>query len=626
LEKKKIYLAGIDMGGTVRTSSTNLGLSMLKITCDAEEGRMFLDEIHLTDPKLSTAGAVAVTYEHNFPGTILSVGETDIISNLYVKEYVMYAAEDFSVDLNENSDSNNARTKTTLKTDIFKSNIETNIDLTWVGGENYSTIDHTYRSPLFTDFLTLTDSYSESRDLYYLSFAKYDELKIKIGDRGGTASASAESMLIYNDLSQRWDFRYKSDTRKKIRGGTNLSFIKVSTGYIPEDLSYIENWFNSFSLIIPEDSDPWPDRTIISENNFSVYRESFGVDVTINAGTLSSGEEFDRRQKSSGKLEMQFPFFNTAFGGWKFTPGYSRTFEYINKNEIGKSFPDDTQLWFEDFSRQSYFYTGIPFAEFFLDSSEKKFRDESAYLSNSRYTPEVFAKFFKSRNPSITDFIAPSELNIRYLKEFAKEDDTYTHTYKIAGEYVTRAINMFGDSGLMPIFSFYKTDEFITRFSVITSSVDTPIPQDREFILRNSLYFAGHKETELIIDNKFGYVHRYSDEKTYFYDTASASYMWITRPSKRIEIKYFSDKNDPDPYFAHTESLAFITEPESTVSDYNYWSILITHESSLIFPEKGNLKVLLSIGVEKHRLYESFNSENTYLLGLQAGIFGRLMF
>ncbi|MCL2704958.1 MAG: hypothetical protein FWE72_01980, partial [Spirochaetaceae bacterium] len=625
-EKKKIYLAGIDMGGTVRTSSTNLGLSMFKITCDSSEGRMFIDEIHLADPKITTAGAIAATYEHNFPGAVLTVGETDIVSNLSIREYVMYATEDFSVDLNENANTSNARTKTSVKTDILKSNLETNVDLSWVGNENYSTIDHTYSSPLFTDFLTFTDSYSESRDLYYLSFAKQDEIKIQIGERGGTASASAESILIYTDLSQRWDFRYKSDTRNNIKWGNNLSFVKVSTGYVPEDNSYIANWLNSFSLILPEDSDPWPDRTIINENNFSVYRDTFGADLLVNIGTLSSGEEFDRRQKSSGKLELQFPFFNTSFGGWKFTPGYSRTFEYINKNTIGKSFLNDTQLWFEDFSRQSYFYTAIPFAEFFLKSFENKFQKETDYLSNSIYTPEVFAKFYKSRNPSIADFFAPSELNIRYLKEFAKEDDTFTNTYKIAGEYVTRAINMFGDSGLLPFFSFYKTDEFITRLSLITSSVDTPIPQDREFSIRNSLYFAGHKETELIIDNKFGYVHRHSDEKTYYYDTASASYMWITRPMKRIEVKYFSEKNDPDPYFAHTESFLFTTEPESSVSDYNYWSILLTHESSLIFPEKGNLKVLLSIGIEKHRLYESYNSQNTYLLGLQAGIFGRLLF
>ncbi len=626
IEKKKIYLAGEDMGGIVNTSSTDLGLSMLKITCNSDQGKLYVDEIHLTDPKVSVAGAVAATYEHNFPGPVISVKGKEIISNLSIKEYFMYATEDFSVDLTENSDTNNTRTKTTLKTDILRSNLETNVDLSWAGNENYSAIDHTYTSPLFTKFLTFTDSYSESRDLYYLSFSKRDELKAKIGESGGTASASAESILIYDDLSQRWDFKYKSDTRKKVNGGLNLSFIKVSGGYLPEDSWYIENWINSFSLLAADDSDPWPDRTIISENSLSLYRDSFGADFFINAGILSSGEELDRNQKSSGKIELQFPFFNNSFSGWKLTPGYSRSFEYTNRNADGKSFLDDIELWLDDFSQQSYFYTAIPFAEFFLESFEEKFREKSSIISKSRYTPEFFIKFFRGRNPSLIDFIAPSELNIRYSKEFAKDEDSYLNTYRITGEYVIRAINMFGSAGLSPIFSFYKTDEFITRLSITATSVDTHIPQDREFSIGNSLYFAGHKETEFIIDNKFRYVYNHSDDRTYYYDTASASFMWITRPDKRIEVKYFAEKEDPDPYFAHIESVAYSTEPESSISDYNYRSLLLTHESSLVFPEKGNLKLLLSIGIEKHRLYESSNSESSYLLGLQAGLFGKVMF
>jgi len=626
IERRRIYLAGVDMGGIVTTTSTNLGLSMFRVTSNSNAGILYLDEVHLTDPKVSTAAGIAVTYEHNFPGPLLSIGETNIISNLYIREYVMYTSEEFSVDLNDNSSASNARTRTTLRTDIFNSNLETNIDLSWAGGENYSTIDHTYRSPLFTDFITFTDSYSESRDLHTLSFAKYDELAIRIGERGGIASVSAESILIYSDLSQRWNFRYRSDRGREMHGGTNLTFIKTSTYYDHHDSSYLANWVNSFSLILPVDSDPWPDRTILSESNFSAARESFGVDLFINAGATSTGEDRDRRQRNSGRAELQFPFFNRSFGGWRLTPGYSRSFDYINRNISGTSFVDDTQLWFEDFSRQTYFYTAIPFAEFFLESFEKKFQEESQYLSSSRYTPEVFVRFFKSRTPSMADFFVPSEFNVRYLKEFSKENDTFMNTYRIRGEYVTRAINMFGTAGLSPLFSFYRTDEFITRISLTTSSVDTPVPQDRELGIRNSFYFAGHRETELVIDNRFRYVHRFTDNRTYFYDTLSASFMWVTRPTNEIRIRHLSTENDPAPYFVHTESLIFSTEPQSSLSDHNSWSLLLTHESSLVFPAKGNIRVLLSIGLERHKLYDSYDSASVYLLGLQAGIFGRVMF
>ncbi|MCL2293801.1 MAG: hypothetical protein FWC36_02895 [Spirochaetes bacterium] len=626
LERRRIYLGGVNIGGTVRTTPTNLGLTKLKITSDAYEGIMFIDEIHFTDPRLSVAGAVAATFEYNIPGPVLTIGETDVISNFSIREYVMFVAEDFSVDLNENSSESYARTRTSISTDIFRSSLAANIDFSRAGSDNFSTIDHIYRTPLFTNFIMYTNSFSESRDLHFLSFSKHDELSIRIGERGGIASVSAESISIFDSLSQRWNFRYRSDTRRQMHGGSSLSFTKVSNDFVPHDSHYLANWINSFSLLLPYGNDPWPDRTISSENNFSLMRESFGINLLFNAGTSSSGENFDRRQRNSGRMEIQFPIFNQSLGGWRLTPGYSRTFEYTNRNAPGRSFMDDTQLWFENFSEQSYFYTGIPFLEFFSDRFEKKFMERSSSLSSSRYTPEVFLRFSRRRSSSLADFFAPSEFNARYSKEFAKEDDTFTHTYRISAQYVTRAINMFGSAGVNPIFNFYRTDEFVTRISVTASSIDTHIPQDRELSIRNSLYFAGHGERELILDNRFGYVHRFADNRTFYHNTTSASFMWVTRPNRRIEVRHLTDRNAPDPYFVHTETIVFTTQPESNISDNNLWSLLLTHETSLIFPDRGSLRLLFSMGIERRKLYDFTGDENNYLLGLQLGLFGRITF
>ena len=113
----------------------------------------------------------------------------------------------------------------------------------------------------------------------------------------------------------------------------------------------------------------------------------------------------------------------------------------------------------------------------------------------------------------------------------------------------------------------------------------------------------------------------------YFYDDLSASYIWIRRPKERIYMKYLAEEKDDPAYFSHTESLIYSTAPESTLSEINYWSILLTHESALVFPEKGNFKAVLSIGMEKHKIYDYVSDEkNIYLLGIQAGVFGKVMF
>ena len=626
LDRKRIYLAGVDMKGSVKVTSTDKGLSMLKITSDSDGGKLYLDEVHLTDPKISLSGAVATRYEQFFPGTLISARGVSIISDLTLKEDFLHAREDFSTDLSENTDANNTRTKTTVKTGILNSDLETNLDFSWVEPEFYSVIDHSYTSPLGTDFLTFSDYYSESKDEWNLSFSKRNELKAKSGDTG-YISASAESYLLYSDLSQRWDFKYESDTYGRISGSSDLSLIKISSGYTTKDSWYMENWLNSFSLLAADNSDKWPDRSIEAENNITFKGESSGTDILIKNGTQSSGEEEDRSQTSTGMLQLQFPIYKKSIDGWEITPGYSRSFSYTNRDAPESSFLDDTALWFSDFAGQSYFYTGIPFAEFFSDGFEAAFEDKSSYLSKSTYTPAAFIKLTRGRRQRISDLYAPSELGFRYSKDFTKNEDTFVNIYRITGEYTARAINMFGSTGIEPVFDFYRTDEFITRLSVTASSTDTPVPQDREYAIGNSLYFSGHKDTEFIIDNKFRYVYSHSEDMKYFYDDASASYIWIRRPKERIQIKYLAEEKDDPAYFSHTESVIYSTAPESTLSEINYWSILLTHESALVFPEKGNFKAVLSIGMEKHKIYDYVSDEkNIYLLGIQAGIFGKVMF
>lgn len=626
LDKKRVSIDGEDMDGSVKVTSTDKGLSMLKITSDSDAGKLYLDEVHLTDPKISLSGAVATRYEQYFPGTLLSAGGVSIISDLTLKEDFLHAREDFSSDLSENTDASNTRTKTTVKTGILNSDLETNLDFSWVEPEFYSVIDHSYTSPLGTDFLTFTDYYSESKDEWSLTFSKRNELKAETGETG-YFSASAESYLLYSDLSQRWDFGYKSDTYGRISGTSDLSLIKISSGYTTEDSWYMENWFNSFSLLAADNSDKWPDRTIEAENSITFRGESSGTDILVKNGTQSSGEDEDRSQTSTGMLQLQFPFYKKSINGWDITPGYSRSFSYTNRDAPESSFLDDTALWFSDFSRQSYFFTGIPFAEFFSDGFEGTFEDKSSYLSKSTYTPAAFIKLARGRRQSISDLYAPSELGFRYSKDFTKNEDTFVNIYRITGEYTARAVNMFGSTGIEPVFDFYRTDEFITRLSVTASSTDTPVPQDREYAIGNSLYFSGHKDTEFIIDNKFRYVYSHSEDMKYFYDDLSASYIWIRRPKERIYMKYLAEEKDDPAYFSHTESLIYSTAPESTLSEINYWSILLTHESALVFPEKGNFKAVLSIGMEKHKIYDYVSDEkNIYLLGIQAGVFGKVMF
>lgn len=628
LVKNKIYLGGKEIPGTLYRSATDTGLSMFKITSDAASGKLYLDEIHFEDPVLSISGAVSALYEHTFPGTVLSVNGVDIFSDIYISEYVSYAHKDFSSDLSENSDKNNARSKTSFKIGILNSEFEANFDFNWSESEFYTYADHNFSSPLGTKFLMFTDYYSQSKEPDSFSFSKRNSFTANM-DMAGSASISTESTLIYNNLSQNWDASYESPSDTFVTGGVDFSFSKTSSNYIPDESWYGEDWGKSFILWVPDDSDQFPDRIIVTDNNLSLNGKKIGVDFSIEAKTLSTGEEREREQESSGKITMEFPITAGTEGSakWFITPGYSRNFSYTNKDIPGGGFLDDIALWGKDFAKQSPFYIGIPIAEFFMESMEETFENDSQYLKDAKYAPEIFIEISRDRILSWADFFLPVSFSIKYGKDFLKEDDTFTYSYRLTVDSTLRAVNMFGSLGLYPIFKFYKIDEFSTRVSYSASSTDGIGIEDQEVLLNTTFYFTGHKENELILDNKFRYIIDDSEDEFYIYNDLSASFTWFSRFKKRFYIKFISEKDDPDPYMAHTESFIFSTKPESSLTDKNYWTIFFTHESSLVFPERGHLKVLLSVGLERHDVFDYQNDKNgIFLLGIQAGLFGKVMF
>ncbi len=173
---------------------------------------------------------------------------------------------------------------------------------------------------------------------------------------------------------------------------------------------------------------------------------------------------------------------------------------------------------------------------------------------------------------------------------------------------------------------FYKTDEFITRAGFQVTSTDTLTPEDREISLANNLYFTGYKNNELSLENRLRINYENSTDRNYIYDDATVSYTWIIIPEEKIYMRYLAEDDDPDAYFLHTESFMYSTAPETSFNDSNFWSVLVTHESALLFPEKGNFRALFSVGLEKHRIVDYDGSKGLYLLGLQAGIFGKVMF
>ncbi len=627
IDREKAELDGYDINADVTVTSTDNDLSMLKVTSTATKGIIYIDEIHYSDPDINISSGTAVGFEHTFKGDIWRIGDASLVHDLTLSEDFIHTQKDFSGELSEKTDANNTRTKTGIKTGILDSTLETNFDFRWIDPDFYQTIDHSYTTPLSTDFLEFTDSYSESDEAGIISFSKSNSLKADFPGSLKTG-VSTSSTLLYSSLTQNWLIDFETDNESEHHLSSEVSLTMNSDNYTSPDSGYAADWIDSYKTLVPSDNDAYPDRSIDHSSEYTYSGEKKGFKGKIETGTLSSGENSQRSQTSTGSVELSFPFYNLSPDNyWQVTPSYKREFTYKNSPVQKEGFGEDQLQWFSDFGRQSYFYTEIPFAEFFLESTEENFIDDSDYLENSIYTPSFELAFTRNFGSEISDLYIPSEFVFNFEKEFKKEQDSYLNTYTWGSELTSRAVNIFGGYGSHPFFDFYKTDEFITRAGFQITSTDTLSPEDREISLSNNLYFTGYRNNELALENRLRINYLDEEGRHYIYDDATIAYTWIIRPANKIYFRYLAEEDDPDAYFMHTESAVYTTAPETAYNDSNYWSILAKHESALVFPEKGSVRALFAIGLEKHRTDTTDSDESSlYLLGIQAGIFGKVSF
>ncbi len=344
---------------------------------------------------------------------------------------------------------------------------------------------------------------------------------------------------MYSSLTQNWnaDFETENDSDHSFESTVTLSM--NSDSYSDPDGGYLVNWMESYKTLIPQDSDPYPDRNISSASEYSYSGEKQGFETEITTGVLSSGEDSQRSQTSSGSIEFSFPRYNLSLDNhWQVTPSYKREFSYTNKSVQKDNFGEDQIQWFSDFGKQTYFYTELPFTEFFLESTEEKFVRDSDYLENSIYTPSFNIAFTRNFGSRLTDLYIPSDVSFDFEKEFKKEQDSYLNTYTWGTELTSRAVNLFGGYGSNPVFDFYKTDEYITRLGFQVKSVDTLSPEDREISLSNNLYFTGYRENELALENRLRINYVKESDRHFIYDDATVAYTWIVKPENKIYFKY----------------------------------------------------------------------------------------
>jgi hypothetical protein len=313
------------------------------------------------------------------------------------------------------------------------------------------------------------------------------------------------------------------------------------------------------------------------------------------------------------------------------TPGYRRDLEIVGLEPGEGDYASDFAGSFRGIHTQQYLYAQLPFVELYSEEAESLFLDLSSDLEEAAYSAEAFVRFSRRFSSRIRDLILPSSLELSLRKQFIKDEDltdlynTYTLTAR------STALNLFGVLGAYPLFPFYRTDEFTSalscRFDVDGKSV-SPAGQgplrELETTLDHFLSFEGERDNALSVQNRFQLLYDREEEGAPDWsDTVKFFYAWYRYPEKGVRLPLLPESIGREGYWTHLEGLEIELHGAGEESSYHPLNLIVSHESTALLPEYGEISAEVSAGFDVERTEEG---QRYWRFGMRGGISVKIEF
>jgi hypothetical protein len=316
----------------------------------------------------------------------------------------------------------------------------------------------------------------------------------------------------------------------------------------------------------------------------------------------------DRALSSSADMELSVPLqvLDNGVSVFSVTSGYRRDLDVVDAAAGQGDYAEDFRRSFATIYGQRYLFGQLPFVELYSADAEGLFLTESNGLSEAYYSAEAYLRFSRRFSSRIRDLFLPSFLELRAAKQFVKEEeltDLY-NTYTLTAR--STALNLFGYFGAYPLFSFYRTDEFSSSLSLI-ADVDEPAAgpplRGLEMSLDHFLSFEGRREEQLTIENRL--ILRQDRQEIgpeiLWEDSAKIHYQWSRYPQSGLSLPLIPEEVEREGYWFHKESLELQLNGPGEQSSYYPLDIMLSHKSTAMLPEYGEISAEISTGLDIER-------------------------
>ncbi len=622
LDSKKVLLNGSEISGSSVTIDPSYGsLYLFKVSLEnSSAGTLYLDELHLTDPRGAVGAAFGLDLDFSLPGELLHLGDYALVSNLSLSERAFFATAGFSTLYGRPLSASTVSSLTEVSCDLAFSQASANVQVAGVEQSFTLSGGHRVMVPNFSFPVHFSDSFSlkevdTGRNIYRentLDFTLPESLTLNL-----TASASSGSDI----LIQSWQSGLDIPVLSPFLVTTDLEFKRSKSGYSVIEEWYGSSWCRAYNLLFPWQQGLFLERKSGFDLGLSLATKPLGAELT--AGLDFQSYDFispTRRQKNELELTLQLPWELWAETSKRvtITPGYSRELRVMDTQGKTGDLSDDLRVYAGDIEQQSYFFILPPFAELFSGAAKEDFTSAGKDYEQAFYRPQASITIERLFSSRISDLFIPSFFQLSLDKEFKKDGDLVQFLNNYYLKTRNNAVNLFGSYGVYPIFSFYKLDEYGAGLT-LTLTYDDNTFHSSDLLLEQYVGFETEKSSILTLDNRFNYQ---QTDLTSWSDEVQLSYKRFIYPPEGVKLPLLPESVERNGYYSHRESLALEISGEESSYSYHPMNIVLKHETFAIFPEQGLIKAEIALGLDRETSYDG----NYWRLGIRAGIEGKIEF
>jgi hypothetical protein len=626
LDEEKVLWGKRSIAANVSVSSKYGNLSRFVVKMQGySAGTIYLDELHLKEPEGAFGGALAAETTMSWPGINLSISDVPFISDLTVKEKMHVISPGFSPLYGKPGVSWDTYSETSVAFGLFFTQLEMELEVLGIDDAFWMSGGHRLDVPRGQSVIHFSDVYFLRDREEGAEFNRRNSIDLTVAELGHVGVES-EAFTQESLLTQIWEGSVSVPPPEWSDMSFRTEFSKTTTDYEHREMNYFSSWILGYRYLAPRFEEEDLERSANSSLGVGLLPAPVGFEIATSTSYRSTDITSSQRdQFNSLSYELSLPITLSRELGLTLTPGYTRMWEGTCEESEPGSVMRDYGTMFYRFSTQPYLFDQPPIKEFYSKDTEEKFIHYASDLDKAVYHPKALLGLARRIPSHWTSLVLPSQVDFAFGRSFEKSGDLYKFLNSYDFSYRTNAINLFGQFGAYPAFSFYTVDEYSTGFTMSLLYNEYGKREKASYRIEQFLSFEGWGGNLFTLTN-YTTIDQEKVENPDITTDTKIGYNWFIYPKGGIPLPLISREIAKTGFISHEESLSLVFHNLNEQTTVHPVTLLASHETALRFPDHGYLRGLLGIGFDLESYPIQDDRENIYRYGFLALIEAKIEF